>query len=130
MQAIKLPWRIILIILAILFLIIVAVGFYYYKYLSVPLLIPFTNKGYQLHQTITQTFKRSDKYSSLIQQTDQAILEKDPNNQYQLLTNLFKQLKAAYKDSKDIRIVAAMYQLKNYAKSDKNYMETDFIIKQ
>lgn len=120
---------ILLMLLVALIFIVLAGGFYYYKYLSLSPSIPFTNRGYQLHQTIAQIFKQSDKYNLLIAQTDKAILEKDSEVQYQSLTNLFVKFKQAYSDTKDSRVLAAMYQLRNYARALKDFKEEDFIIK-
>lgn len=120
------PWLPILLILIIFLLL--AGGFYFYKFFMSPLSVPSNNRGYQLHQTIAQTLARSDKYNLLIREADKAILEKDQKVKYQLLKQLFINFKQAYTSTKDVKILAGLYQLKNYAQSSKFFDEDDFVI--
>lgn len=110
-------------------IVVLAAVIIYYLIASQSPIVSNTDRGYPLHQSVQQAFTRSDKYYSLISQIDKAILEKDVSKKYQMLTSLFKKMNEAYKETGDARILAILYQIKNYASSIKGYQEEDFVIK-
>lgn len=117
-------------IIASLFLIIpIIIAIIYFLKPAQNIMISKTDRGYPLHKSLEQTLSRSDKYYYLITEIDQAILEKDQNKKYNLLQTAFKTLNNAYKETNDEKILAILYQLKNYASSLRPYEEDDFIIK-
>lgn len=109
--------------------IILVAGIVYYFSIPKKLTVPKTNRGYPLHQSVEQTLIKSDKYHYLINQTDQAILEKDTSQKYQLLINLFRKLNEVYQENTDPKTLAILYQLKSYSSVLKPYKIDDFVLK-
>lgn len=123
----KLPGRPILFILSLL--VILASGFIFYKFSVRPPAIPKTHGSYPLHKSIHDLFSNSTQYQFLVTDVDQAILEKDHTKKNQLYLKVFSHLNKAYQENKNPAIVAAMYQLRNYARSVPKYQEEDFLIR-
>lgn len=85
------------------------------------------NYNKQLSNEIKLTFS-SSKYQDIINLTDLASSEKDPDKQYQAYKQVFDKIVKAYQESKDPKFRFALIQLKSYMRALPSYNENELKI--